>query len=149
MTAREFPAITLWQPWASLIFSGDKRHETRSFHVPKRIVGQWCAIHAAKRQPQIGDLTDSLEALVRRRFGDDWPKTLPRGAVLGLVRFAPAVPTERVTHETIADFLSGDFSPGRHAWPVVERHQLAEPVPARGGQGWWKVALEPPAQLGE
>ena len=39
-------AITVWQPWASLLVSGRKRYETRSWATTYR--GP-IAIHAAKR----------------------------------------------------------------------------------------------------
>ena len=49
-------AISLWQPWASLIAAGAKTIETRSWAPPKAIIGQRIAIHAAKRKPTSDDL---------------------------------------------------------------------------------------------
>lgn len=42
-------AISLWQPWASLIACGDKPFETRHWAPPRDLVGQRIAIHAAKK----------------------------------------------------------------------------------------------------
>ena len=42
-------AISLWQPWASLIAAGVKPYETRSWAPPRELIGQPIAIHAAKR----------------------------------------------------------------------------------------------------
>lgn len=42
-------AISLWQPWASLIACGAKPFETRSFAPPRALIGQTIAIHAAKK----------------------------------------------------------------------------------------------------
>ncbi|MCY4560236.1 MAG: ASCH domain-containing protein [Chloroflexi bacterium] len=42
-------AITLHQPWASLIALGLKTVETRSWPAPARLVGQTVAVHAGKR----------------------------------------------------------------------------------------------------
>jgi hypothetical protein len=42
-------AISLWQPWASLIACGAKRFETRSWAPPRDLIGQPIAIHAAKK----------------------------------------------------------------------------------------------------
>jgi hypothetical protein len=42
-------AISLWQPWASLIACGAKPYETRSWAPPRELIGQTIAIHAAKR----------------------------------------------------------------------------------------------------
>ena len=42
-------AISLWQPWASLVADGVKSIETRTHDKYKWIIGQRIAIHAAKR----------------------------------------------------------------------------------------------------
>ena len=42
-------AISLWQPWASLIACGVKPYETRSWAPPRELIGQPIAIHAAKK----------------------------------------------------------------------------------------------------
>jgi hypothetical protein len=42
-------AISLWQPWASLIACGAKPYETRSWAPPRHLIGQTIAIHAAKK----------------------------------------------------------------------------------------------------
>ena len=49
-------AISLHEPWASLIASGHKTLETRSWRPPKLLVGCTIAIHAAKRRPTKEDL---------------------------------------------------------------------------------------------
>ena len=46
-------AITLWQPWASMVAMGLKQNETRSWAPPKALIGERIAIHAAKRVPKI------------------------------------------------------------------------------------------------
>lgn len=42
-------AISLWQPWASLIACGAKPFETRSWCPPRSLIGKPIAIHAAKK----------------------------------------------------------------------------------------------------
>lgn len=42
-------AISLWQPWASLIACGAKPYETRDWAPPASLIGQPIAIHAAKK----------------------------------------------------------------------------------------------------
>lgn len=42
-------AISLWQPWASLIACGAKPYETRSWAPSVSMIGQPIAIHAAKK----------------------------------------------------------------------------------------------------
>jgi hypothetical protein len=42
-------AISLWQPWASLIACGAKPFETRHWAPPRELIGQRISIHAAKK----------------------------------------------------------------------------------------------------
>lgn len=46
------PALTLWQPWASLVAEGVKTIETRSWKAPDDLIGDTIAIHAAARKPR-------------------------------------------------------------------------------------------------
>lgn len=42
-------AISLWQPWASLIACGAKPYETRHWAPPRELIGRTIAIHEAKK----------------------------------------------------------------------------------------------------
>ena len=55
-------AITLWQPYASLVAAGAKPFEFRGWHPPRSIIGQRIAIHAAARKVQPADLADLVAA---------------------------------------------------------------------------------------
>lgn len=95
-------ALSLMQPWASLVVSGAKRIETRSWWAPRHLWGERIAIHASQRFYQVDqELCDrepfatALKAagLHRRPKRYDspfplatWGKTLPRGAVIGTAR---------------------------------------------------------------
>lgn len=84
-------AVTLWQPWASLIAAEVKRFETRSWAPPEALIGTRIAVHAAARKPEyalnraletemearpesefttIRDLNDRLSSLVSDGLGD-------------------------------------------------------------------------------
>lgn len=86
-------ALTLTQPWATLVAVGVKRIETRSWHTPYR--GP-LAIHAAKAMPpaarkfcEVADAHNALDAAgFRARDGSD----LPRGAVLATCRLVDVHP---------------------------------------------------------
>lgn len=49
MTYKPFPAITVYQPWASLIAYGFKEFETRHWQPPQKYIGELIAIHAGKQ----------------------------------------------------------------------------------------------------
>lgn len=130
----EMKAITIIQPWASLIIHGVKRHETRSWR-PGRFSG-WIAIHAGKKTPERHLAhTDYLRSIGFRTWGD-----LPLGAVLGWAFLIDAHSTDNphfLSQLTNADKDTGDYSPNRYAWELTYIYRLNEPVPARGMQGLW------------
>jgi hypothetical protein len=150
MTLRTFPAITLWQPWASLIFAGLKAHETRGFALPDRLIGQWVAIHSAARSIRRYELDPALDQLCVNQWGRDYEVSLPHRRVLGLVRFLSSVPTERGLPIDYRDALAGDWSPGRHAWAIDPRMIDLDDQPiAKGRQLWWKIDLALSPDLAE
>ena len=100
----ELKAITLWQPWASLIADGHKTIETRDWEPPKALIGERLAIHAGKREPDWGSWEWDDFATLCDRYG--WEtNAIPRahfarGAVVCTARLAGAskvIATGRVT----------------------------------------------------
>lgn len=138
-TEPRLPVITLWQPWASLVFIGDKKHETRSFAPPAKYMGQRIAIHAAKALPSVVPM--GVHLLCERQWGagERWREAVHRGVILGTVRLVGCVRTDEGEPVDSVDQASGDWSPGRFAWRLIEPERLLVPVPARGKQGWWSI----------
>ena len=87
-------AITLHQPWATLIALGVKTVETRSWPAPERLLGQTIAIHAGKRVAR--DPGVAVENEMRVRLGKDWRRTIPAGAVLATAVLAGMARVDRV-----------------------------------------------------
>jgi hypothetical protein len=115
-------ALSLWQPWAQLIVTGEKRVETRGW--PTKICGE-IAIHAAKRKPD--------ETL---HFAD-----LPLGAVVGTVEIMDCVPIEELygsQYDTELERSYGDWARGRYGWILRNPKRLEAPIPAAGHQGFWQ-----------
>lgn len=140
------PVISLWQPWASLIFEHDpwrgeyvKSYETRGHKMPDKHAFVDVAIHATASFPAQRLISPELHQLCCERFGEDYRDTLPCGVILGTVKFAPSLPTEE-PREFIPDdeYAAGDWSDGRIAWPIFEVQAWAEPIAAKGKQGWWR-----------
>lgn len=132
----KLPAISLWQPWASLIFTGLKVHETRHWRPPARLIGQRIAIHAAKKRTAPSD--GGLAALCAGAL----PSPLPYGAVIGTVTLAEVYLADlaRAGRATPPDMLCGDWTPGRWLWRL-ETPMAIEPVPTTGRQGWFEVEI--------
>lgn len=153
----ELPVISLWQPFASLMFEWDrergqtvKSHETRGFKLPDKLIGQWVAIHATAKFPAARYISDDLNALCYERFGCAYNYSLPFGAILGIVRFGAAIPTgEAAPFQHEDEITAGDWTPGRWAWPVLEAKKLGTPLPAKGKQGWWRSTAITAAGAGQ
>ena len=106
-------ALTLHQPWASLVALGVKTIETRSWPAPASLIGQPLAIHAGLtkadwRDPVWGPLIEPGTACVLR-VGI---RPLPLGAVVATCRLAACVPMVHVMQV----FTAPDGVP----WPNVQ-----------------------------
>lgn len=120
-------ALTLWQPWATLIVLGPKRIENRTWLPSTFLIGQRIAIHAGKRCDGHAVL-DHEETLVRILGGY---KDLPSGAILGTARL---VGTTR--HSTDPWFT------GPVGWILDDVRPLSEPLPCKGAQGFWNIPMD-------
>lgn len=125
-------ALTLHQPWASLIADGRKRYETRSWvpRVSQLRVGDLLAIHAGATVVEdcVYDLYGLTPAAV----------DLPTRAVLCVCRLTAMRHTEGLVDDiSDEEFDYGDWSPGRWAWGLEVIERFDPPIPARGMQGLW------------
>lgn len=128
-------ALTLTQPWATLVILGIKHWETRGWFTRER--GR-IAVHAAKGWTKADRaLADELRALSILPADAD----LPLGAVLGTVRLDGLIRTDPQLverHISPAEYILGDYSPGRYGWELGEPRPFPEPIPARGALGLWE-----------
>ncbi len=160
-------ALTLTQPYATLVALGTKRIETRSWSTQYR--GP-LAIHAGAGLGPVGGKA-GLRALVERQpfnrvlcdvgtngmmidwWGKDVVDELPRGAIVATCKLLDVrlIGREQNGDATILadDMLSfapilgnelafGDYSPGRYAWLLTDVRPLTTPIPARGALGLWE-----------
>jgi len=133
--------ISLWQPWASLIISGNKAIETRGWAAPAGIIGKRIAIAATKalKGEQLAAVDEPYFKTMYERLGATPLRELPRGAILGtaeLVACEPITP-ELVGRLTPQELIFGWFELGRFAWHLRDPRPFASPVPAKGYQGLW------------
>lgn len=143
--------ISLWQPWASALFTrvppthfvaGDapylKTGETRHWQLPGRLVGKWILIHAAKRNDS--EVRHYVEQFTRSRYFHA-NFDFPRGCILGAVKVLGCVPTETAKPNSRREIEFGNFERGRFWWAFGERHPIANPaaLPVRGYQAFFKL----------
>lgn len=157
-------AITLTQPWASLMTFDEKHFETRSWGTAYR--GP-LAVHAAKGFPldcrELAGIPPHHTALKRHGI-DDW-RGLPRSVVLAVVELVDCIDVLRLAYHDSAHrrpFYSsrlqpqpplgpevvvegaeheidfGDYSEGRWIWITRGLTVLDEPQAARGALGLWE-----------
>jgi hypothetical protein len=137
-------ALTLTQPWASLMALQAKRIETRSWYTGYR--GE-LVIHAAKGFPKWAKETCEEPEFVRG-LGGLTAAQLPVSVGVCVVRLVACIRTtdmykvETVLgHKPSVDELAfGDYSEGRFAWLTEFVRPLANVGPVRGELGLWSWA---------
>lgn len=136
-------ALTLHQPWASLIAAGLKQYETRSWPTSYRGL---LAIHAGQ---QSGDF--DLTAVLTDKERTKLPAELPSGAIVCIAHLVDVVKSEAISSdpefEVSRESRLGNFAPGRYGWKLELVKVFDPPVPARGAQGLWNWEMpiaEPP-----
>jgi hypothetical protein len=151
-------ALTITQPWATLIAIGAKRYETRSWKRPYR--GP-LAIHAAKglsgldeifdRRAKEEDLAELIShepfASVLAAAGITRADLLPRASIVCLSNLERICKTEDIRDllegldddRAYQDLEFGNYGDGRAAWRLVDVARCEMPIEAKGGQGLWRV----------
>jgi hypothetical protein len=151
-------ALTLIQPFASLVAIEAKLNETRSW--PTNYRGP-LAIHAAKHFPEDYQGLCFFEpfrsilakagfiTLNRTYLGDH---NFPLGCVVAICKLLDCryilKPGQLYLDPEIKPFILpeepelsfGDYTPGRFVFSLSEIQQLANPIPARGYQKLWEWA---------
>lgn len=141
-------AITIHQPWATLIAIGEKRFETRGWATSYR--GP-LAIHAGKKVDRDICMQEPFRSvLAEHGYTAD---NLPTGAVVAVAELSECFKVfrdvlggvvvlhaeRRKIHFSTLDkeFSFGWFNSGRYAWGLDDVSRLPDPIPAKGQQGLW------------
>jgi len=117
-------ALTIWEPWATLIAKSIKKVETRSWTTKYR--GD-LAIHAAKRNPA------DLEIVRQYDLG----RSMRRGEIVCVAMLYDVWPVEMIRRRLDEREIElGDYSDGRYAF-MLKNIRPVVPTRARGQQGFW------------
>lgn len=154
---REIRALTIWQPWATLLTRKQKRWETRDWSPPEDAIGSEVAIHSAKRwtdnqmskchnEPQIRRALIACERLPDNNTERD--QKLPTGRVLAIAKLTEIREAEelveaagQVSGPIVATGL-GDFSGNQYAWRLEIQYVYGVPIPAKGQQRLWRWEVQ-------
>jgi hypothetical protein len=138
-------ALTLTQPWATLVAIGAKQRETRCWTTGYR---GWIAIHAAKGFPgwakDLCTVTPFREALAAALYGS--VGELPRGEIIAVARLTECIATRVWTPSAdsneyaFGDYsaIDGDNGKPRYSFKLEDVRRLREPIPtamARSASG--------------
>ncbi|MFZ5704946.1 MAG: ASCH domain-containing protein [Pseudomonadota bacterium] len=151
-------ALTIWQPWASLIIAGAKPFEFRGWRAPRSMIGQRIVIHAGSHRVDRLEVGQMLVILrEREKFAQFAAETclhadlaipvleraragqLPMSAGIG----SAVIGEPRNGFDIAAEFgveRANDSDRDDQAnwgWPMLDVEAWAEPVPMRGAQGFW------------
>lgn len=131
-------ALTLTQPWASLMALLEKKNETRGWGTAYR--GP-LAIHAAKgyRPADEAAFYNSPFFSTFHKYGIDNFYELPRGSVLCILWLKDIFKVdENYKLPEPPELLFGNYQKGRKIWTFEKQiHRFYEPLPAKGKQSLW------------
>jgi hypothetical protein len=153
-------ALTIFQPWCTLIVAGAKPWEWRGWPAPKAIVGQRIVLHASVRPMRLGEIDDmltriddgesSLDAAIAlpivARVRDAFhslsrhtaARMLPLAAGLGTAILGKPISATDWAKEHAPGFDSDRLDHSKWAWPLTSIERWEPVRPARGMMGFWE-----------
>lgn len=150
----EIPALSLWQPWASLIATGAKTIETRGWRTDYRGPLLICSSNYKPKellQNLLGQrlFQGALAPLVGKPLDlsgeGEWPgvgiRHLDFGAAVAVVDLVACHPTSRIIMSEIGADLFGDFENGRYGWFLMNPRRVHPSFPIKGRQRLFKVGV--------
>lgn len=141
-------AISLWQPWSSLLISGAKRVETRSWSTNIR---GWVGVIATKGGLPLSEFARLIRtepfkiAIARMGYKSiaDFPTGLigavrlgPCGQVLSRPRAFSYPGGQTMLPPPEPELSFGNYEVGRYCFITLDRIACKTPVPWNGGQRW-------------
>ena len=160
-------AITIWQPWATLIMIGAKPHEFRGYAAPRFVRNQRIVIHAGARPVKPSEVEDLLRRIDAEAAGTgrDDEKTcldldkardlllkvrashkyrlLPTSMALGTAVLGEPIQSCDLFKMNVADSDRGAFN---YAWPLTDIRHFEPPIPMRGAQGFFDAHIAEAAE---
>lgn len=151
-------ALTIFQPWATLIMIGAKPYEFRRWDYRSRnhsLEGQRIVIHASARPirlAEVEDIVDRLEDRISSLHANiakpllDRIRSAHKGQ--GIVELSCGLGTAILGKPKQVSALfnspadSDRIDHHMWAWPLTDIQKFAEPLPCRGMQGFWTWPLQ-------
>jgi len=138
--SRPIKAISLWEPWATLVAMNQKQYETRSWPWNYRGEILICASKAGIKKSLLSSLLK--EKAFRTVLGEN--PELNFGKAVAIATITGCIPTYDMKFDDTntkyeKDF--GDYSYGRFAIKLEDIKRIKNPFPVIGRQGFFFVEL--------
>jgi hypothetical protein len=135
-------AITIHQPWATLIAIGAKRFETRSW-AAEDYRGP-LAIHAGRNTESLPLFWDEPFCAALQAAGYENPESLPLGSIVCVATLEDCLRTNGMAPMDEPEASFGNFDPDRFMWALASVKRF-DPIKARGYQKIWD--WDPPPEI--
>lgn len=131
-------ALSLWEPWATLVMIGAKQFETRGWSTRYR---GHIVIHAAKHDRELkAALNQPPYRSVLFEAGYSKPEHFKLGCALGVVELVGIQPSEEVRGAiSQQERAFGDYADKRFAWQLANIRTFEQPILMKGQQGLFDV----------
>lgn len=150
-------ALTIWQPWASLVMIGAKPYEFRRWDYREsapKLEGQRIVIHAGARPVKLPEVEDIIARMEDRLSSLRAEIAMPllerlRAAhkCRGVVELSAGLGTAVLGKpKSVSALFSSPADSDRidhhmWAWPLTDIQAFGAPIPARGAQGFWNWSV--------
>ena len=148
-------ALTLTQPWATLVALGAKQMETRSWSTKYRGAFAIHAAHYFLQEAKDLVFTEPFYSALNRQIDErhsEFP-ALPCGAIIAVCELVDCIRVldKQVFFGVRADSIVrlppdepecslGNYSPGRYAWILTNIRAMNKPIPAKGTLSLWEMS---------
>lgn len=131
-------AVSLWQPWASLISLGLKHYETRSWKTSYR--GKLLICSTAKStKVQHQQYLKICNEVKLPSWNED---NFPHGQAIAICDLVDCIEmtTEFIAQQSQTEILCGNWQIGRYAWKLKNIQPITKPFAVKGKQGLFNVS---------
>ncbi|MGB3642709.1 MAG: DNA N-6-adenine-methyltransferase [Rivularia sp. (in: cyanobacteria)] len=133
-------AISLWQPYCSLIALGIKQYETRSWKTNYRGKLLICSTAklTKKQYQQYWKICSSVEL-------PDWNEiNFPCGKAIAICDLVDCISITPlfIKEQSETEITSGDWEVGRYAWKLENIQPITEPFAVKGKQGLFNISID-------
>jgi ASCH domain. len=141
-------ALTIHEPWATLLVKGKKQFETREWYRNYRGL---LAIHSGKQSVKIEDYPLGLEEILDDLEITQAAININKGKIIAIATLKEIhLMTDKfINEQSDIERLTGFWQPGNYAWELTDIKPLPKPIPARGLPGLWEVPREIQQQICE